>query len=301
MRLNLQTNNQSFVIFDVIMACLAILAILFGGLGWWIGGWWKLLSYLMAFCLATLAYGIWFAPKRLKVSRFKHALAKTPKAWIKVVYIADCHADKNKSAAWYKKVSESIQALEGDMLLLGGDLVVCDTTYLDKLEALSKIDFAYGKYYILGNHDYLDNPAEINKQMTVWGFVNLVNRSQDVKFQGLEFQLAGLDETLFGKPKLPVRDSADKPFLLLGHEPDVLMDMKEGQADLVLCGHTHGGQIRLPLVGSIVVPSKLGRRADVGHRVINGVPTLITRGLGEVLCRARLLCPPEIMLIELGI
>lgn len=283
------------------MASMAVLGVALALLGWWLGGWWKLVTYLMIFCLATLAYGIWVAPRRLKITNLREPLVKSPKAWIKAVYIADLHADKNKSLIWYKKAVEVIKELEADMLLVGGDMVIGDTVYLDKLENLSKIDFAYGKYYILGNHDYLDDPSEIIKQMDAWGFINLVNQTRAVHFQGLEMQLAGLDETLYGLPRLPRRDSQEKPFLLLGHEPDVLLDMKEGQADLVLCGHTHGGQIRLPIIGSVVIPSKLGRRADLGHRVINGVPTFITRGLGEVLCRARLLCPPEIVLIELGI
>lgn len=301
MRLNLQVNNQSFVIFDVAMAGLAVLGVGLSLLGWWLGGGWRWLTYLMILCLVTLAYGIWVAPKRLKITKIREALAKSPKVWVKAVYIADLHADKNKSLAWYKKVVEVIRELGADILLVGGDMVICDTAYLDKLADLSKIDFPYGKYFILGNHDYLDDPSEIIKQMEAWGFINLVNQTRAVHFQGLEMQLAGLDETLYGWPRLPRRDSREKPFLLLGHEPDVLLDMKEGQADLVLCGHTHGGQIRLPIIGSVVIPSKLGRRADLGHRVINGVPTFITRGLGEVLCRARLLCPPEIVVLELGI
>ncbi|MFA6099290.1 MAG: metallophosphoesterase [Patescibacteria group bacterium] len=299
--MNLQINNQSFAIFDVAMAGLAVLGVALALLGWWLGGWWKLVMYLMILGLVTLAYGIWIAPKRLKITKIREILVKSPKAWIKAVYIADLHADKHKPLTWHKKVAKAIDELGADMLLVGGDMVVGDTSHLDKLDDLAKISFPYGKYYILGNHDYLDNPSEITNQMETWGFVNLVNRAHTVVFQGLEMQLAGLDETLYGQPNLPNRDSLEKPFLLLGHEPDVLLDMKEGQADLVLCGHTHGGQIRLPIIGSVFIPSKLGRRADLGHRVINGVPTFITRGLGEVLCRARLLCQPEIVVLELGI
>ncbi|MDD5438141.1 MAG: metallophosphoesterase [Patescibacteria group bacterium] len=299
MKLNLQINNQSFVIFDVAMIGLAVLAIVIAAWAWFAN--WKWLTAVMVIGILILAYGAFISPRRLKITKVKKALSKSPTAWLKAVYIADLHAYKNKPLAWYQKLFAEIREIGADMLLVGGDLVVADTGYLDKLVDLSKLDFAYGKYYILGNHDYLDDPSEVRRQMDDWGFVNLVNKSKDVKFQGLDFQLAGLDETLYGQPKIPPRDSTDKPYVLLGHEPDVLLDMKEGQADLVLCGHTHGGQIRLPLIGSLVVPSKLGRRADLGHRVINGIPTFVSAGLGEVLCRARLLCSPEIVVLELGI
>lgn len=299
MKLNLQINNQSFVIFDVAMVGLAVLAIVIATWAWFAN--WKWLTAVMVIGILILVYGAFISPRRLKITKVKKALSKSPTAWLKAVYIADLHAYKNKPLAWYQKLFAEIREIGADMLLVGGDLVVADSGYLDKLVDLSKLDFAYGKYYILGNHDYLDDPSEVRRQMDDWGFVNLVNKSKDVKFQGLDLQLAGLDETLYGQPKIPPRDSTDKPYVLLGHEPDVLLDMKEGQADLVLCGHTHGGQIRLPLIGSLVVPSKLGRRADLGHRVINGIPTFVSAGLGEVLCRARLLCSPEIVVLELGI
>jgi len=104
-----------------------------------------------------------------------------------------------------------------------------------------------------------------------------------------------------GVPKLPRLEAGGLPRVVLTHEPDLLLDMREGQAELALCGHTHGGQIRLPVIGSMVVPSKLKRHADMGRRIINGIPVFVTRGVGEVLCRARLFCPPEIVVIELGI
>lgn len=300
MRLNLQVNNQSFVIFDAAMVVLALLGLALASLGWWLGGPWKGLSYLMVFCLAILAYSIWIAPKRLKVTHLREALAKSPQAWLKAVYIADMHAGSNKSAGWYEKLCATIKELDPELLLVGGDFSVCDTSHLDKLQCLAKLDMRHGKYFVLGNHDYLDDPQAVKEQLAEWGFVNLTNEAKAISFQGLEFQLAGLDETLYGVPKISKR-MPQKPMLVLAHEPDALLDLSEGQADFVLCGHTHGGQIRLPLIGSLVVPSKLGRRADLGRKVINGLPTFITRGLGEVLCRARLLCPPEIVVLELGI
>ncbi|MDD5725996.1 MAG: metallophosphoesterase [Patescibacteria group bacterium] len=300
MKLNLQTNNQSFVLFDAAMAILALLGLALASLGWWLGGAWLWLSYLMALCLVLLAYGIWIAPKRLKTTHLREALSKSPQAWLKAVYIADLHAGSNKSEAWYKKLCSMIKEIDPELLLVGGDFSVCDASHLDKLQCLAKLDMRHGKYFVLGNHDYLDDPQIVKEQLSAWGFESLTNETKMISFQGLELQLAGLDETLYGAPKISKRIT-EKPLVALAHEPDALLDLSEGQADLVLCGHTHGGQIRFPLIGCLVVPSKLGRRVDMGRKVINGIPTFITRGLGEVLCRARLLCPPEIVVLELGI
>jgi hypothetical protein len=82
----------------------------------------------------------------------------------------------------------------------------------------------------------------------------------------------------------------------------LLLDLKEKETDLVLAGHTHSGQVRLPFVGPLVpVPAILGRAVDRGRKVVNGVPAIISNGLGESDGRLRLFSPPQIVLIEVGI
>ena len=90
--------------------------------------------------------------------------------------------------------------------------------------------------------------------------------------------------------------------MTISHEPDAALDLKEGDTDLLLSGHTHGGQIRLPFIGSIVkIPSILGRKADEGKKVVNGVPVIVSEGVAETDIRSRLFCPPEIMVVDVGI
>jgi len=299
--MNLQTNSQSFAVFDWIMGLLAFFAILFGALGLLLGDGWRIVTYVMAVGLGLLAYGIWLAPKRLKVTKLREPLVKAPKTWLKAIFVADLHAGPQTNREWFDRVFSHIKEIQPDVLLLGGDFVVCDTSYLDQMKGLAELDFSYGKYFVLGNHDYLDDPAEVTKQLQEWGLTDLTNTSRVVRFQGHDLVLAGLDDALLGVPKLPQLEASGPPRVVLAHEPDLLLDMREGQAELALCGHTHGGQIRLPVIGSMVVPSKLKRHADMGRRIINGIPVFVSRGLGEVLCRARLFCPPEIVILELGI
>lgn len=301
MTLNCAKDNQSFIFFDIVMLALGVFGLLLILVGWFLGGWWLLLSLFMLLGIVFLVYGVWVEPRCVKVSNFKINLSVQSKVVIKAVFIADLHAGSNKSKKWYDRVIGKIKDMDADLLLVGGDLVVSQASYLNKLEKLNEIGCQYGKYFVLGNHDYLDDPGTIIKNMLDWGFCDLTNTNLTLRCQGLDLRLAGTDDCFFGKQAdVPVPACAS-PLILLSHEPDVLQDLAEGQVDLVLCGHNHGGQIRWPGLGALFVPSKLGRRVDAGFKVVNGVRTYLTTGLGEVLCRARLFCPPEIVILEIGI
>jgi predicted MPP superfamily phosphohydrolase len=93
-----------------------------------------------------------------------------------------------------------------------------------------------------------------------------------------------------------------QPAILLAHHPDIVLDaLRAGGAlpDIVLAGHTHGGQIRLPLFGPLFTSTTLGRRFDAGFFRVDGVPLYITAGVGTSIVPARFLTPPEVVLLEL--
>jgi predicted MPP superfamily phosphohydrolase len=91
------------------------------------------------------------------------------------------------------------------------------------------------------------------------------------------------------------------PTILLTHIPDVILDEPSTKADLIICGHTHGGQIRLPFIGPLhPIPDELGKAYDQGIFTLkNGSLLAITHGIGETMARARLFCPPEIMVLHI--
>lgn len=301
MKFNLQENNQSFTLFDAAMMIMAVFGLSAIWLGLAMGGAWRILSLAGALGVVWLAYGTFLANRRLRIRTEKKALVKEPKAWIKAVFIADLHAGGGKGRSWYRQAFDKINGLSPDVLLVGGDMVVADSGAVEALQDLKALEPRYGKYFVLGNHDYLDDPGEIKSKMESWGLKDLTNKEEELVYQGVKMILAGTDEAFFGVPQFMERKEKGIPRILLAHGPDSVLDIKEGQYDLVLCGHTHGGQIRVPICGSLVVPSKLGRRADEGWRVVNGVQTFVTRGVGEVMCRARSFCPPEIVVMEIGI
>ena len=99
-------------------------------------------------------------------------------------------------------------------------------------------------------------------------------------------------------------ETEDRRFaILLYHTPDLAPEAAEAGVDLLLCGHTHGGQVRLPLYGAVVTSSLYGKAFEIGRRQIGGLTLYVTRGLGmegSGAPRVRFLCPPEVVLWEIG-
>lgn len=300
--LDLQDSLESFFLFDIILAGVAIFGLVVAAVAWSLGGWWLTVSAAMLVCEGILVYAIWYAPRRWRITELREPLVRDPSVWVKAVFISDLHAGTQARNGHFRDLVQSVNDLHPDLILHGGDFVTGHAQEAGYLESLGELKPVYGSYFILGNHDYTDNPQAVRTQLLSWGNIDITNSNLTLRIHGKELRLSGLDDTMLGLPAaMPERSADGVPHLTLTHSPDALFDMHEGQTDLMLCGHTHGGQIRLPFIGCLGVPTRLGCRADQGIRIINGVRTYISRGVGIVGCRARWLCRPEIVFLELGI
>jgi len=301
-QLDLQQSIETFLFFDILAIIIAGFGFILGAIGFFLGGYWLYLAWAMIFGEILLIYGTFLAPHRLKVKRYRESIGNSPTVWIKIVLVSDLHLHDGKNHNWVHKIAAKVMEQKPDLFLIGGDIVVHDAKDALGAEPLSQITATYGSYYVLGNHDYQDDPAMISKKLSSLGINNLCNTSLSFNVQGKELCLSGLDDGFYGMPSLPIkRGNKSSAHITLVHEPDMVLDIAEGESDLVLAGHSHGGQVRLPVIGSLKIPSALGRKADGGRKIIKGMPTIISRGLGEVGSRARLFAPPEIVVIELGI
>lgn len=300
--LDLQKSIETFVVFDLFMALLALGGLFLGLSGFLLGGPWLYLSYAMILGELILIYGIFIAPERLKTAIYREAALPNADVWLKVVLLSDFHLHGKKGQEWIKRIAQKVKEIKPDVVLIAGDIVVHDAKDVSAAEPLKRIVSTYGNYFVLGNHDYQDDPQTIAAELSAFGFHNITNCRLTLNIQGKELRLLGLDDAFYGLPQLPVnRGDKAVPHITLVHEPDTILNFQEQDTDLVLCGHSHGGQIRFPFLGSVRVPSAFGRKADGGRKIIKGIPTIISRGLGQVGCRARLFAPPEITIIELGI
>jgi hypothetical protein len=296
-----KTHSQNFW-FDLFLLAVAFFGAVVAWLSFRAGGAWVVLGVLALVGEALLIWGSFFEIRRVTVARYREKLRPDVKVWVKIAFLSDFHAGSFHGPEHYEKIVREVQALHPHLVLLGGDYVVDRAEPIVDLECLKKLEAPLGKFFVLGNHDFLDRPQDIREAITGWGYADLTNESLKVTLEGRSLEIGGIDDNWFGRPRRLKRLASDIPHVTLAHEPDLLLDLKEKETDLVLAGHTHSGQVRLPFVGPLVpVPAILGRAVDRGRKVVNGVPAIISNGLGESDGRLRLFSPPQIVLIEVGI
>jgi len=166
---------------------------------------------------------------------------------------------------------------------------------------LAQLQSPLGSLAVLGNHDVLSDPERIVRALETRGIPVLRNRSTAFARAGARLWFAGTDDVLEGHANLPLTLQGippEEPVILLAHEPDFAVHAARFPVDLQLSGHSHGGQIRLPLLGAPVLPP-LARRYPWGLHRIGGLTLYTNVGIGTIALPVRFLCPPEITLITL--
>lgn len=268
----------------------------------------------------TAVYAGAVEPQGLTVTRY----APAPRVWpagqrLSITVIADLHAGgPDMQLAHVREVVERANALSSDVIVLLGDFVawykfpyarVPDPLWAAELKRLAA---PLGTWAILGNHDWWHDQRGVRRALAGAGIPLLENDAVLLGGRGQKkFWLAGLGDQLayplghgrfLGADDLPwtmTRITTDDPVVLLAHEPDIFPRVPARVA-LTLAGHTHGGQIRVPLIWPLFVPSKYGARYAYGHVVEGGRHLIVSGGLGTSIIPARLGVPPEIVHVTLG-
>lgn len=246
----------------------------------------------------------------------------SPSGWtadrvLRIGVIADLHAcEPWMNAARIEAIVAAANALRPDMFVLLGDFVeglhgfLASPLPLDQWAGpLGDLEAPLGTYAVLGNHDWWGGePDAVREAMEARHIPVMENDRELIELPGGgSFWLAGLGDQLAhdGRgvddlPGLTERIPDDgRPAILLAHEPDIFPQVSQ-RFGLTLSGHTHGGQINLPVLGRAPVPSEYGQRYAYGHIVEDSRQMVISGGLGVSGFPVRLGVPPEINLIELG-
>jgi predicted MPP superfamily phosphohydrolase len=158
-----------------------------------------------------------------------------------------------------------------------------------------------GLWAVLGNHDDLTDPKHVTRALQAENIQVLANQSQAIERNGARFWLAGVDDVLSGTADLSKtlrRVPAGEPVILLAHEPDFADEAARFPIDLQLSGHSHGGQVRIPLLPPLYLPP-MARKYVLGTYHVGPLTLYTTAGLGTVGVPMRLNCPPEITLLTL--
>lgn len=229
-----------------------------------------------------------------------------------IAFVSDFHVGPYKGRGFMKRIVAKTNASKPDLILLGGDFLYNYASDPSLLDPLKELDARLGIFAVMGNHDSgrdimhgritenEDRTKDVEEVLKHCGIVTLHNEWKDLG----PCVLAGTDDYWMksydlGRALDGIPDGI--PVILLTHNPDAIMDERVQRADLILSGHTHGGQVRLPWIGSVPpIPNELGRKYDRGTFPLPKDTTLIvSHGVGESMARPRFLTIPEILLIRI--
>jgi len=217
---------------------------------------------------------------------------------LRIVHLSDLHVHPNHMFEYHQKVIELAEQAQADLAFFTGDFI----TNLASLPALQKIlrpVARVGTFAVLGNHDYWAGADQVAKVIQQSGIELITNHSEMLTIGNQSIQLTGYDYPWGTSQKfIPYSINADL-HLVLSHTPDNIYRIAQSAADIVFSGHFHAGQIRLPWLGAIVVPSFYGRRFDHGHFVIQNTHLFVTSGIGCARPALRIYCQPDFFVIDI--
>ncbi|CZR99035.1 putative metallophosphoesterase [Clostridioides difficile] len=269
------------------------------------------LKIFMLIFILIFIYSVAIEPSLLIVKKYninesgnlvKNDIVKTESESIKVVQISDTQIGSFYSTKNLKKVANKVNALNPDIIVFTGDLIDYSNKNpdIDEITAiLSSMNARLGKFSVFGNHDYMYKlPRYYRQIMKNSNFNLLINENKKIKLADDKYiNILGVDEILNGNPDIKyLENKTDKNNfnLLLAHEPDLVDMFSKDSMNLVLSGHSHGGQIRIPFKGALVTPP-YGRKYTKGFYEVNGNHLYVSSGLGSTKLPFRFFNIPEIV------
>jgi predicted MPP superfamily phosphohydrolase len=256
-------------------------------------------------------YGVLMEPNWFKVETVRLKLPRLSRKFsgLRVAQISDIHMGGWMNLERFERVADMVLAESPDVLLITGDFLIGDDaiefsqqSVEDLVTVLSRLTEIVPTFAVLGNHDYWTDAETVRQLMNSSGVTDLTNTVFTLKREDENLHLCGVDDIWEGHARLDqVMEQLgdDSAAILLAHEPDFAdTSAATGRFDLQLSGHTHGGQVVLPLIGAPVLPY-LGRKYGSGLYKVGEMFQYTNRGVGMARLPLRINCPPEITLFVL--
>ena len=271
-------------------------------------------SLVAGACLA--AWTFWLEPASTVVRRVGLAVPgwRGEHRGLKVALLTDLHVGApHMSLGRLRDVVGRVNGESPDLVVITGDFViggkdheggVLGGTFVEPepiAEELKSLTAPLGVYAVLGNHDWWYDGERVARALRGAGLSVLENEAVRIERGGRAFWLAGVADMWTRTPDVEGalrRAGADDPVILFTHNPDIFPEVP-ARVSLTLAGHTHGGQVNLPIVGRLVVPSTFGQRYAFGHVVEGARHLYVSGGVGTSIIPARFRVPPEAVVITL--
>jgi predicted MPP superfamily phosphohydrolase len=227
---------------------------------------------------------------------------------LRVALLADLHVGSpHHGLPKLRHIVDRLDTLQPDLVLLLGDYVITGMPggrFVEPESAsvvLHDVRARHGAFAVLGNHDAWFNKERVQNALERAGVRVLSDAAAAVEIAGDTLWLAGVSDLWTGNHDIKAaleHVPPDAPVLLFTHNPDIFPDMPR-RVSLTVAGHTHGGQVRLPIIGRPVVPSRFGQRYAAGHVVEEGRHLFVSSGTGTSILPVRFRVPPEIVVLTL--
>ncbi len=237
--------------------------------------------------------------ERLEVTQHRVTLHNFPDSLngLRIVQLTDIHHGLFLPLHAVMEAVELVNRLEPDVVALTGDFVTYSRAYIEPVaEILGRIHARYGVYAVLGNHDFRVGPELVARALRRQGVDVLRNRHVILRRRADSVALAGIDDFRYQAdlPRALHGIRAGVATILLSHNPKIIRRASQHPVSLVLSGHTHGGQVKLPVVGSILGGPPEKKRFTAGWDRLGVTKIYVSRGIGTVVLPLRYKCPAEI-------
>ncbi len=278
-------------------------------------GFLKFLGYgfidLALLSMGGIAYDMFVERGSFSVETIQLTLKRLPKVFsgLRIAQISDIHMGGWMNPDRFQQVANIIKAESPDLLLITGDFLLGHhfsdaekQAIVDLIPILSSLAGSIPSFAVLGNHDYWTSSEAIRQMLFSCGITDLTNTVFTLTREKESLHLCGVDDIWKGDVRLDhviskLKD--DSIAILMAHEPDFAdTSAATGKFDLQISGHTHGGQVNLPLLGPPVRPY-LGRKYPIGLYKIGNMFQYTNRGVGMARLPIRFNCPPEITIFVL--
>jgi predicted MPP superfamily phosphohydrolase len=268
------------------------------------------LTIILLLVCGIVAWAFFIEPNRLVVRHETLELPRWPSglSGVKIAVLSDIHAgsafidERN-----LRLIVDRTNQLQPDLIVILGDYIAGNGRGSRRMEPevfapiLKNLHAPFGVYSVLGNHDWWYNGTKVRTVLEANGIKVLDNEVLKITVRDNSVWLVGLAD-LWTRPQhideVIAQVPEGEPIIALTHNPDIFPQVPS-RVNLVLAGHTHGGQVRFPLIGSVVESSRYGERFEKGHVVENGHDLYVTSGIGTSIVPVRFGVPPEIVLLEL--
>jgi uncharacterized protein len=266
------------------------------------------LAAIILFLAGAAFWGFLVEPGRLVIREQTIQIDNWPQPLdgLRIAVLSDLHVDN-----WFitekklRMIVERTNQLQPELIVILGDYMAGDGWATDRVEpevfgaVLKDLRAPLGVYSVLGNHDWWYNGAKVRRGLEQNEIRVLENESAKVDARGTSFWLAGLAD-LWTRPQ-KIADTVatvpeGQPLIVLTHNPDIFPNVSQ-RVQLVLAGHTHGGQVRFPIIGPVIESSEYGWVR--GHLFADNHHLFVTTGIGTSIIPVRFGLPPEIVLLTL--